>query len=40
MSVGVLLREPQLQRLVLGSEPGVRAQRVAEGEPLAPERAA
>src|SRR5205807_10012133 len=37
---GVPVREPELQRLVLGREGRIRAERVAEGESLAPEAAA
>jgi len=33
----VLLREPELQRRILGDELGVGPQRISEGEPLVPE---
>jgi hypothetical protein len=35
--VGVVLWEPQLQRLVLGNQRGVTPQGIPEGEPFAPE---
>jgi len=33
----VLLREPELERRILGDELGVGPQRISEGEPLVPE---